>query len=669
MRIASVNAFLLTLAATLVLGCEQRVEEPAATAPKDQLAFLRGSAPRSLADRLQLERALKGNQEALYSVIYDAAKAAETKAAALAYLEQQATSGNWRASKALYELAANSTDAAIKARRLEALKSTLQAAADAGDPGALVLRGVYFHEGKFGPKEPQRACVLWNEAAAKEDPEGTHLAARCAQGSMKLSLSPPDEAIRLYERAAAKGSVSAARDLVEIYRARKDEASVRRAVGYMLETDDPKQAFWLSRTSSQQLCDLGAKRACHKNAEFAAAMTKQDAGYCRPCSRQSIEDAVVLLKRAADLGDGQAAMWLAEHYRDEDGAVELRYMQWLQKAAELEDASAMREMGKIAAQGANGVPLDSAVANNWLKKAAIRGDAEAQWRLGTRLADGVGAPRDLVAAYAWLNIAASDQFLDAGDQARAARALVSQRMTHDQVAKAQALSSTWKKGSDIVSEGATDPAKRSSSGTFFYVSSDGKAITNAHVVDGCRELRVPALAGSTARLLANDAANDLALLQVSGAPAVRARLARDPSDIKQGQDVLVYGYPLNDVLAKSGNMTQGIVSATSGLSGSSTQIQITAPIQPGSSGSPVLDDRGSIVGVVSYKLNDVAVVSATGSVPQGVGFAVSGLVLRSFLDSQRVDYERAPVWAILKRSRTDVAEAARSWTGVIECLR
>lgn len=133
--------------------------------------------------------------------------------------------------------------------------------------------------------------------------------------------------------------------------------------------------------------------------------------------------------------------------------------------------------------------------------------------------------------------------------------------------------------------------------------------------------------------------------------------------------MLVYGYPLSGVLAKGGNLTPGIISATSGLSGSSTQLQITAPIQPGSSGSPVLDDRGNVIGVVSQKLNDVAVANATGSVPQGVGFAVSGVVLRSFLDAHRVDYERAPPWSFFRKDRRDVAEAARGWTGLVECLR
>nr|WP_152718071.1 serine protease [Microvirga tunisiensis] len=127
-------------------------------------------------------------------------------------------------------------------------------------------------------------------------------------------------------------------------------------------------------------------------------------------------------------------------------------------------------------------------------------------------------------------------------------------------------------------------------------------LTNAHVVDECTTIRVT-LDGREplpARLAASDKANDLALLRVDHRPT---KLAAIRIGIRLGEPVAVFGFPLSNVLASTGNFTLGNVTALAGLGDDTRHIQISAPVQPGNSGGPLLDHQGNLVGVVTYKLN------------------------------------------------------------------
>ena len=68
-------------------------------------------------------------------------------------------------------------------------------------------------------------------------------------------------------------------------------------------------------------------------------------------------------------------------------------------------------------------------------------------------------------------------------------------------------------------------------------------------------------------------------------------------------------------------------------------IQISAPVQPGNSGGPLLDSSGRVIGVVNSKLNEIAYAKATGDLPQNVNFAIKANVAMNFLDAHSVPYE------------------------------
>ena len=132
------------------------------------------------------------------------------------------------------------------------------------------------------------------------------------------------------------------------------------------------------------------------------------------------------------------------------------------------------------------------------------------------------------------------------------------------------------------------PEHAASSGTGFFVAADGAVVTNAHVVEDCSTVHVTSEQGTTAvaRVVARDDRNDLALLRTGLAPKKSAAFR---TSIRLGEAVEAFGYPLTEVLSKSGNFTLGNVSALVGLGEDSRYLQISAPVQPGNSGGPLLD--------------------------------------------------------------------------------
>ena len=142
--------------------------------------------------------------------------------------------------------------------------------------------------------------------------------------------------------------------------------------------------------------------------------------------------------------------------------------------------------------------------------------------------------------------------------------------------------------------------KNCGAGTGFFIEG-GRLVTNWHVAGLGR--------GGTGRLpdgttfglvavVAEDRASDLAILTTDlpeGAVTGLPLLSTPPPE---GTDVLVIGNPLGLGQAVS----DGIVSATVGPNGEAGLIRITAPISPGSSGSPVLDHQAKVIGVVSGML-------------------------------------------------------------------
>lgn len=147
---------------------------------------------------------------------------------------------------------------------------------------------------------------------------------------------------------------------------------------------------------------------------------------------------------------------------------------------------------------------------------------------------------------------------------------------------------------------------------------------------------------------------------------------RDKSDsakipitrIQLNETVTAAGFPLEGAFSGIA-ITNGTISRLSGLRGDTGEVQISAPVQPGNSGGPLLDTAGNVIGVDSSKLNALKVAGVSGDIPQNVNFAINGATLRACLDAKRFDYKE--VGNEQELTGVQVAARATGFSVLVEC--
>ncbi|HYR89257.1 MAG TPA: trypsin-like peptidase domain-containing protein [Terriglobia bacterium] len=163
-------------------------------------------------------------------------------------------------------------------------------------------------------------------------------------------------------------------------------------------------------------------------------------------------------------------------------------------------------------------------------------------------------------------------------------------------------------------------------GSGVILTGDGYIMTNAHVVEGARRIRIhlSGLDGDSRRtmydatLIGSDRETDLALIKIDIQNVPHLTFA-DSNDLKQGQVVLAFGNPLG----MENSLTMGVISSVARQLNSDdphVYIQTDTPINPGNSGGPLVDVDGRVVGINAF------ILSQSGG-SEGLGFAIPSNVV------------------------------------------
>ena len=218
------------------------------------------------------------------------------------------------------------------------------------------------------------------------------------------------------------------------------------------------------------------------------------------------------------------------------------------------------------------------------------------------------------------------------------------------------------KPEEIKPDKSTEPVDESElviigSGSGFFISSQGHIASNAHVVGVCRKVKVYEDGKEIfLDILATDMVNDVGLVKGQFKNTQYLNIKVDGAEL--GEDIVAFGYPLVDKLSDSVKLTKGIVSALSGPYNNIALIQIDAALQPGSSGGPVLNMSGQVVGIASSGLAKLKMVKEQQILPENVNFAVAAPTIVTFLKANKINVTSGPIEIYSTKELAKIGEPA-----------
>jgi TPR repeat protein len=450
------------------------------------------------------------------------------------------------------------------------------------------------------------------------------------------------EAVKWLTKAAEQGNAEAQFNLGVMY-----------AKGEGVPQDDKEAAKWYTKAAEQGDAEaqynLGrrmyyegkgvtqdykeAAKWLTKAAEQGNASAQFDLGgmYLRGEGvQQNYAEAVKWLTKAAERGNTLAQAALGEMYfqgqeipQDYKEAVK-----WLTKAAERGNTLAQAALGEMYFQGQE-IPQDYKEAAKWYTKAAEQGLAEAQFNLSLKFYKGQGVLEDYTEAYKWALLAG----MNGVDRAQNLKDTLRREMKPGQIAEAQQRAKGFldqREGKPP--EDGQGQTHVTATATGFLITANGYVLTAQHAIEKVGRIEVLYQQRRyPAKVIVNDEAIDVAVLRIEGTGFPCLPLVSSAT-VKTGDAVFTMGFPQVALQGAEPKFTEGSISSLSGPAGSSRFFQISAPVQPGNSGGPLVDERGQVVGMVNARLNDLTTLAASGMLPQNVNYAVKSSFILPFLE-------------------------------------
>jgi len=201
-----------------------------------------------------------------------------------------------------------------------------------------------------------------------------------------------------------------------------------------------------------------------------------------------------------------------------------------------------------------------------------------------------------------------------------------------------------------------EPA-RSESG--FFVNEAGTVVTHSAAVAGCRKITINNGKIELALLAQNDMI-DLVVLKPTNFFAPPAIVQFSTEAPMQGADVSVAGFSYPDVMEVA-VLNFGTVTDVDGLLGDTNEVRVSAYLEDGDAGGPVLDDRGAVIGMQLRR------DQADGNLPDSVNFALKSKLITELLTRHEIAYSTAKGFDALEAE--DIADMAAGFTVKVSCWK
>ena len=161
-------------------------------------------------------------------------------------------------------------------------------------------------------------------------------------------------------------------------------------------------------------------------------------------------------------------------------------------------------------------------------------------------------------------------------------------------------------------------------------------------------------------LVASDRNHDLAIIKIvdkrfDGFDDIPYCLGKSVPEV--GNDIFVLGYPMTETMGKEIKLTNGIISAASGYKGDQSMYQISAAVQPGSSGGPLFDNDGNVIGIVCAKHSDA----------ENANYAIKVSYLLSLINSSDLGAKLPKSSNVDSKSISKIVKQVQPFVYMIEC--